>query len=469
MLRQASVYFLFRAGNGVVALLSLTLLTRLLTPEQYGHYALGISTANVIAALGFQWLNVSVGRFYTSPTVSPNRLLDAAYRHAASIGAVVLLGALILASSTAFGSTPFTFIIATASLGVALGFHNLHLQLLNAQQNTLRYGWLLATRAWLAFALAIAAVWCGGQATGALTGIAIGSVAAVLVLGAQRPSADATGCQTLEQDVGRRLVRFGLPLSLSYLSIVTLDSADRYMLNHWQGPAAVGAYGAAFDLIQHTMGATLNVLYVAAYPRIVAAWEQGGAEAASTLLRPLRSAMLLVAPLAVVMFSGLASEIASLVLGESVADQSAALMTPLALAVAFSCLRAFCFDIALHLRQSTRMQVLTTALMAGINLALNVLLIPRFGALGAAWASACAFGCGMAASLWFGRADRLFAGVGRELAIASFAAALALLVANTVPNPFEAAFAIGLTKALVLVVTFLLAFHSAKTLLTRLA
>lgn len=463
MLRQVSLYFLFRAGNGVVALISLMALTRWLTPEQYGRYALGISAANVISALGFQWLNVSVGRFYSSRSISPARLLDAAYRYATCVGAIVVLGALALAGSAALTHIAPTFILATAGLGVALGFHNLHMQILNADQNALRYGWLTASRAWLALALALAAVWCGWQATGALAGVAVGSAVAVILLGARRRDL-RTVQDNAEENIGNKLLRFGLPLSLSYLSIVTLDSVDRFMLNHWRGEAAVGAYGAAFDLIQQTMGATLNVLYLAAYPRVVAAWEQDGAPAARAMLRPLRFAMLIVAPLAVLLFACLSSDIAHLVLGANIAGPAAEVMFPLALAVAFSGMRAFCFDIALHLRQSTRMQVLMTAMMAVVNLALNLLLIPRFGPMGAAWASACAFGCGMVASLWFGRSDRLFAGIGAELAAAGVAGGLAFLAVGAMPVIFASTGAAILAKAAVLVLVFLATFQVARRL-----
>ncbi|MGM9484171.1 lipopolysaccharide biosynthesis protein [Roseateles sp. NT4] len=467
MLRQVSLYFLFRAGNGVVALLSLMLLTRWLTPEQYGRYALGISTANVISALGFQWLNVSVGRFYSSRSISPARLLEAAHRYAAGVSAIVLVGAIALAGSALPIHTTPTFIFATAALGVALGFHNLHMQFLNAQQNTLRYGWLTASRAWLALALALGAIWYGWQATGALAGVAIGSVAAILMWGVRRQGLSAVDSDTAEQNIGGKLLRFGLPLSLNFLAIVALDTVDRFMLNHWHGPAAVGAYGAAFDLIQQTMGATLNVLYLAAYPRVVAAWEQGGTEAAKSALRPLRSAMLVVAPLAVLLFASLSSDIAHLVLGANVASQSAEVMLPVALAVAFSGMRAFCFDIALHLHQSTRMQVVMAALMAGVNVVLNILLIPRFGPAGAAWASAVAFGCGMVISLWFGRSDRLFAGIGAELAAAVLAGGLAWLAASALPTVFVAAAAAALAKALVLMLVFLATFHAARRLMGR--
>lgn len=404
MLRQVSLYFLFRAGNGVVALLSLILLTRWLPAEQYGRYALGISGANVIAALGFQWLNVSVGRFHASPGMASGRLFDTARRCAAVIAAVTLAAALLLAALDWPMPGAPGFVLAVAALGVTLGVHGLHLQVLNARQDVLRYGWLTASRAWLALALSLAAVWSGGLASAALAGTLIGSAAATALLGAR---AAPRGPDEAAR-IAPKLLRFGLPLSLTSLSITVLDASDRFMLNHWHGPAAVAAYGAAFDLVQQILGALLNVLYLAAYPKVIAAWEQEGSEAAKAALAPLRRLTLILAPLGALLFAGLAPDITALMLGAQLSSQAAAVMPAIAVAVAFSGMRAFCFDIALHLRRATRLHVTTTAMMAMLNIALNLMLIPSFGAWGAAVASAAAFALGAALSLWFGRMDGLF-------------------------------------------------------------
>ncbi len=416
MLRHASIYFLFRAGNGVVALLSLVLLTRWLPAEQYGRYALGISGANVIAALGFQWLNVSVGRFHGSRGIAARPLFETAQRCALVLGVAILAGALLLAALAGPLTGSSGFILTVAALGVTLGVHGLHLQFLNALQEALRYGWLTASRAWMALGLSLAAVCSGGLATAALAGTLVGSAAAVALFGARKPSPpDAGDAAAHAGAIAPELLRFGLPLSLTYLSIAILDAADRFMLNHWHGPAAVAAYGAAFDLVQQILGAALNVLYLAAYPKIIAAWERDGGEAAKAALAPLRRAALTLAPLGALLFAGLAPEIAGFMLGTQVSASAAAVMPAIAVAVAFSGMRAFCFDIALHLRRATRLHVTMTALMAGLNIALNVLLIPRFGALGAAAASAAAFSLGAALSLWFGRTDGLFDNIWLDL------------------------------------------------------
>ena len=47
MIRHSILYFGVRVGNGVVAIATLAVFTRLLSPEEYGVYALGMAMATV--------------------------------------------------------------------------------------------------------------------------------------------------------------------------------------------------------------------------------------------------------------------------------------------------------------------------------------------------------------------------------------------------------------------------------------
>ncbi|HLO94398.1 MAG TPA: polysaccharide biosynthesis C-terminal domain-containing protein [Burkholderiaceae bacterium] len=416
MLRHAALYLLFRGANGLVALLSLYALTRLLSPESYGRYALGMASINAVAVLGFQWLNVSMGRFHGSDSGEPNAQRLAAAHHAwaglslAALALLPLLGALGLVRSL----DALDLLLAAAG-GAVLALHGLHLQLFNAEQQPGRYGWLGVARASLALAGCLLGVYTVGTAAAGLAGLAAGSLLSLLWLGHRPGLRGLFSAPARSLPAMAALARFGLPLSLTYLSIVLLDVTDRFLIDHWHGSAALAPYGAAFDLCQQTMAAVLNVLYLASYPRIVKAWESEGAAAARQATAPLQRGMLLLAPWLVLVFSSAAPEITALLLGPDLREPAARLLPWIALAVLFSTLRAFLLDVALHLQKATRLHVLTTALMALGNLGLNLLLVPRHGAWGAALASACAFAIGMVASLWFGRRAGIFEGLGAQL------------------------------------------------------
>ena len=63
MLKSAIIYFAGRVGAALIVLLSISIYTRLLSPAEYGVYALIVSGVTMAYAATMQWLTFSLGRF----------------------------------------------------------------------------------------------------------------------------------------------------------------------------------------------------------------------------------------------------------------------------------------------------------------------------------------------------------------------------------------------------------------------
>src|SRR5580704_17670704 len=63
MLNQIVHYLIASVVSAVIGLLSTVVFTRLLSPEEYGVYVIGLSTAGIVSALLFTWVRVSALRF----------------------------------------------------------------------------------------------------------------------------------------------------------------------------------------------------------------------------------------------------------------------------------------------------------------------------------------------------------------------------------------------------------------------
>lgn len=415
MLRHAALYLLFRGANGLVALLSLYVLTRLFSPADFGRYALGMACVNAVAVLGFQWLNVSMGRFHAADDgASRHARLVAAHHAWAALTLLVLASVPLVGASGLVRNLGVLDLLVAAVGGAVLALHGLHLQLFNAEEQAARYGWLGVARAGLAFVACLLGVLVFGSPTAGLAGLAAGSLLSLLWWGHRPGLRGLLASPRGNLPAMTALARFGLPLSLTYLSIVLLDITDRFLIDHWHGSAALAPYGASFDLCQQTMAAVLNVLYLASYPRIVKAWEAEGLDAARAAVRPLQQGMLVLGPWLALVMTTCASEISGLFLGPALRVESATLLPWIALAVLFSAMRAFLLDVALHLQKASRLHVMSTTLMAITNLILNLWLVPSYGAQGAAIASTCAFVSGLLASYWLGRRSLLFVSLGKD-------------------------------------------------------
>src|SRR5258705_1154603 len=63
MVSQAFHYSIASVVSAAIGLLSAIVFTRLLSPDEYGVYVVGLSTAGIISALLFTWVRVSALRF----------------------------------------------------------------------------------------------------------------------------------------------------------------------------------------------------------------------------------------------------------------------------------------------------------------------------------------------------------------------------------------------------------------------
>jgi O-antigen/teichoic acid export membrane protein len=426
MLGHSVAYFGIRVVNGLIGLAALYWLTRWLTPAQYGVYALGVAAVGVVASVGFQGLGVALGRFLTTHTSSTTLLRGEARRSflwlclATAVGA----GAALLLRDRWGMSAGLVLTIACAA--VLMGLHNLNLQVANVQGLPQRYGLLTATRA--AFALLASAVFVhlGWGATGALLGLVVGCIVSLSLFGVERIlGASLKGSATLR----RELLRYAAPLTAVYATTMLLDVTDRFLIAWWLGTAQVAGYAAAFDLVQQSTGALLNVFFLAGLPRVLTAWESAGAEAARQALAPLANAVLLVGPAAAALFIAFAPEISQLMFGSALQPQAASVMPWMAATVSLLGFKCYVLDVALHVNKASHLQLLNTAAMAAVNIVLNLWLLPRWGIVGSAAAATVAVGIGVATTYWSAHRVGIYPPMGMNAIKGAFALLATVMVA----------------------------------------
>lgn len=182
---------------------------------------------------------------------------------------------------------------------------------------------------------------------------------------------------------------YGAPLAAALGLDVAMQAATRFILAIADGPHAVGAYAAAFGLAR-TLDLVALTIGAAASPLLMSAYEQ---KRVGDLARIARSAINTYAMLAAPATVGLvlvAHPLAEVLIGP-------ALRADVALTLPWLAMAGFCNGAALHLysesfslkrRTAWRAALLACAALAQCALAL--LLAPRFGAQGAAIASAIA-------------------------------------------------------------------------------
>jgi O-antigen/teichoic acid export membrane protein len=426
------MYFIVRAGNGLIAIATLATFTRLLSPAEYGVYAIIMSIASVASAILFQWLNEAVGRFYPRYLDDPGKVIAVAARgFSASMAVAALLFLVALTFHEVFGASP-PLIGILFMITVALGGHTLALQVANAQSEPVRYGMLSWAKSGAALLTGFILIHLGFSERGALLGFLAGLVFAVFAFATNPWMKAKAGSE--QKSLTIEMLSYGLPLTLNFIAILIVDVADRFMIAKMLGAANVAPYAVAYDLVQQSVGPFMSVLYLAAFPLIVRAFEEEDEEQTQIRLHCLGSRLVGLGLPVAVGISVLACEIAENVFGKDYRQDAGAIMPWLAAAMFVGGFKSYFLDVVFQLRHATKYQCYIAILMALVNILLNLLLLPHYGVVAAAWATLAAFSVGALASWIVGKSLFLLPPLGGTFWQSSLASAAMVVVMYQLPS-----------------------------------
>ena len=396
-------YLPVNIAQGVVGLLTIVLFTRVLTPEQYGAYALAFSALSLTQTILLTWTEAAMARFHAR-RAEEERLADhfatlyrlwGAAALATPVVAVIVLRWLPL-------SAPMKVALAAAFAAVLVK------SLTKLSQERRRAAGEVSGAALLdivqtvggfALGLVLALVGLGGAAP--LLGMgAISLLCLVFVL----PSdlARMRGGQ-FDRTMARDYAAYGLPVALSLILALVLSTTDRFLLAAYLGEATVGAYHAGYSLGSRTLDVLFIWLGMAGGPALVAALERGGPAALKTAAREQASFMILLTLPAAVGLALVAPPLVELMVGESLRAGATHVTPWIAASGWLSGVTTYYLLQAFTLGRRTPLLIVSMAAPALVNLALNLLLIPRFGLDGALWATTASYGVGAIAAWVLGR------------------------------------------------------------------
>lgn len=400
LLRHGALYVVARGVPGVIALVAISIYSRLLSPEAYGQYALVIAGVGLANKFIFEWLRLSLLRFLPGYKTQRSMFVSTLF---AGFGSLLLLTAVVGGVALTVISDPEWRKLTAIGLPLlwVYALFDLHLELQRSQLSPINYGIMSLSRAVLALVFGVALVWAGFGAVGLLLGLLAGLIVPLLPplvreLREARP-------MLVNRALLLTLCRYGAPLAITAALGFIVQNSDRFMIAWLLGDAAVGRYALSYDLASASVGVLFMVVNLAAYPLVIRAHERGGQEAAQRQLRQSLTALVGVGLPATVGLIMVAPSAADVLLGERFREDAAHLMRWVAIGTLLHQMRAFYLDTAFHLARATQMQMWVSASAAVLNVALNLWWIPAFGILGAAYATVVTYAFAAVASGILGR------------------------------------------------------------------
>jgi O-antigen/teichoic acid export membrane protein len=401
MLKSVIIYFGGRVGVALIVLLSISIYTRLLSPAEYGVYALIVSGVTMAYAATMQWLTLSLGRFLPAYPEREDIVLSHVAASYLVVALIVVLGISLAGPFLDLDANGFELLVLGVTFFLAISFSELALVVFQARRQPLFYIGFALLRVGVASAIGIMLAYFGWGSVGLLVGLLVGNLCISL------PSALSSWRVVHFRLLARRLLSelaaYGLPFAMTGALGGFITLSDRYILEFLIGIEATGLYAASYDLAMRTLHVLMMVVAMACNPVIFRVYDAEGRAAAEPLIRRQGELLLGLALPAAISFIMLAPAITVVMLGKEFQQAARELMPWIAVATVLSGFQAFYLSLAFSLPKRPLQQTSVFVLGALVNVALNFLLIPRLGLIGAALATVAAYGLIMTGSLLVGR------------------------------------------------------------------
>ena len=387
LLRHSGIYFLARILSGSASFVLIAAYTRLLSAQEFGELALAL------AGVGFFSVPIVDGLMLALLRYQPGD--PQAARATMLWGLTLPAAALCIVAALAFlPAAPEHWrlqLVLCAALLLATVMHRFQLATAQGALQPGKYAVLGSLESGLDMVLGIALVLLGYAVAGAL----LGTILAVFVALAVNWRGWWIDRGLFDAALARQMLRFGLPLALSALVLWIATFGDRLLLGFFAGADQTGLYAAGNDLQMNLLGVTIAVMQLAGVPLAVSALSGRGAQAAREQLRQLGALIVLILlpeAVGIVMTGPL---LTGIFLGAEFRPLTLALLPILVTATFFKALMMY-VNYGYFLAARTGLTLLSIAVAAVIDIALNLILIPRYGPWGAAIASSIAFAAGFA-------------------------------------------------------------------------
>ena len=446
--RTLLAYLPVNLANVLVSFGTIVVLTRLLSADEFGRYAIAMITMQFVHMGAFTWMEAAMARFQAraerdEDVASHLRTLYALGAGLGALSVAVFLGILFVLPIGADLKTVLAFALGSASLQVVF---NLGMEAHKAAHRIKRYSLTYSGQTIFSFSVGMALVILTPlRESGPFVGIILGLLVALcwdlpFMLRRQRSG-------RFERARAKRYAAYGLPICVSLLLGYALNSADVYIIAAIMGEASAGQYNAGYNLANRSLDILFIWLSMAVTPVAITAFEKTGSESSRAIMRDYGASLLWIAMPAAVGIA-LVSKDAGFILGESVRVEAVSVMPFIAFSGLINGLITYYVQRAFMFSGETTEFIWVMVPPVILNLALNMMLVPSFGLMGAVGATLVSYGLAFVMAVMLARKHYPLPWPLRASAEIAFACAVMAVVVLALPlGRMEPGFATLMIKA----------------------
>jgi len=373
----------------LLGLITFPILTRLLTPEEYGILGLVSTTIAITVALGKGGLSDGIIRFYREYTNTPERLTlftsTVLIRGTALSAGVVVAYVLILPHISDYLGINTKYLSCFMVMALYLFVRPLNIIVLNYLRTlgkTLLFNAINLTTKVLSIILSLGLlIYIIRDLYGFFLGLALAEIVATIILLRWLFSNYRFKFSSVSGDLALNLLKFGIPLLLTELSYLLLSYVDRYMIVAYSGEKILGLYTVGYNLPSYANELIMFSLSYAVVPIYTELYQKEGKEKTEEFLsRVLNYYLMAVIPLCVGYYAVAHDLLVTLASNKYI---EAAAFSPIIFIglVILGMNSILCAGLYLQKKSLQILAVMITAVI--VNIVMNMILLPNYGAMGA--------------------------------------------------------------------------------------
>lgn len=378
MLKYAPSKLFGLLGNAVIV----PVYTNLLSPSQYGVYAISLAVLSFLCILFSDWIGLSGLRFFRQ-----NQLCDEIPKYlstlfmilVANLGVMYVLAFLSRHSFYSYFNIPPKIFLLILILIIPVAIRALLFQVLRAQIKPGAFTVSTIVNQILTIVLSVVFLkYYHAGAVSILIAMAISITLIDIVLVFQSGILKYLRMEKPNPQMMKSIFLYGVPIAVASISMWAINQSNKFISSHFHGFDEVGLVGVAYNMTFPILMTLFAIITIAAFPRIINIYED------KIDVRPMISTLtgyyVLIALPVIVIMSIYAPELMAIFANEKYI-KAAVLLPYLAFSVFFLSFTDYT-TMQYHLSKKTYILTTLKVISGVLGLVLNILLIKTMGLVG---------------------------------------------------------------------------------------
>jgi O-antigen/teichoic acid export membrane protein len=408
LFRHSSHYLGGLLGKMALGFVSMPIFTRAFSVADYGLIDFAQKILLLLVACSKMGLQQSALRFFDRKAFARDHDSQSRYYSTMLMGAALMSG-IVAAVLLALSKTPLkasidaTLLALTGFVAVLVVLRALESMLwafMRSEEKTKAYNLTTLVMKIATIAAVCFLLWRGRRTAGSFfAGTVAVEVVTVAILTMLLFRRQILSLKNFDATLFRSGLLFGAPLVLYEIASIVLDSGDRVLVRHYLGADALGLYSVAYGLSAQVNEMLILPLNLAIFPIYMRLWKSEGREATITFLSTCLDMFLMVAA-GVCAIAAIAAHDGLVLLASSRYAGVDRLIPIIVIGLLLYTTHVF-LAAGLLIHKNTGTMAILLLISAVVNIAMNVVLLPRIGLMAGAIATLLSYMVCIGLLAWF--------------------------------------------------------------------